>query len=274
MVAEPLTRTHHPAPRPRTAAWVLLALAVMWLVAVPLGLGQALIGPPPGGDVDAHATSIALLYLPGLLAFSLGAYLASSHLTAALPRWRPGQPVPGLLRRSERLAPPPESPPALAISAPVPATTSPHRTHSPSRSNNPSPNAQPATAPPLLALGPGHSPAYAAFGLAYRSSIAGPAASGFIALPPAGRLVLGRDPAADVVVGLAEVSWHHLELEVTESGVTVTDLGSTNGTRTLTPDNPETPTSLAPKMPQPWPVGATLHLAEPVALTLTLEALR
>jgi hypothetical protein len=86
--------------------------------------------------------------------------------------------------------------------------------------------------------------------------------------------LLGRDPAADVVVGLAEISWHHLELEVTESGVTVTDLGSTNGTRTATLDKPDTPTSLAPQTPQPWPVGATLHLAEPVALALTLEALR
>jgi len=274
MVAEPLTRSHHPVSRPRTAAWVLIALAVMWLVAVPLGLGQALLGPPPTGDVDAHATSIALLYLPGLFAFSVGAYLASSHLTAALPRWRPGQPVPGLLRRSERLTPGPESAPAPAAPAPAPASSSPNRIPSPSRSTHPSPNAQPSSAPPLLALGPGHSPAYAAFGLAYRSSIAGPSASGFIALPPAGRLVLGRDPAADVVVGLAEVSWHHLELEVTESGVTVTDLGSTNGTRTHSPETPESPTPLTPQTPQPWPLGATLHLAEPVALTLTLEALR
>jgi len=86
--------------------------------------------------------------------------------------------------------------------------------------------------------------------------------------------VLGRDPAADVVVGLAEVSWHHLELEVTESGVTVTDLGSTNGTRSTSTESPDLAAALLPQTPQRWSVGATLHLAEPVALSLTLEALR
>ena len=274
MVAELLPRAHHAEPRPRTAAWLLIALAVMWLVAVPLGLGQALLGPPPGGDVDAHATSVSLLYLPGLLVFSLGALLASSGLTAALPRWRPGQPVPGLLRRSERPAATPRANAAPTALVHSNTSSSPQKSPADSTTSRPAPRPQGSAAPPLLALGPGHSPAYAAFGLAYRTSLAGPSASGFIALPPAGRLVLGRDPAADVVVGLAEVSWHHLELEVTESGVTVTDLGSTNGTRSTSTESPDLAAALLPQTPQRWSVGATLHLAEPVALSLTLEALR
>lgn len=242
--------------------WALVALAIAWLVAVPLGLGQALVGP--GLDPAARASRIALLYLPGLALLSWGAFLLALPLFRAMPRWRPGRPVYGLPRPSEPLAPAPRlapqtTPQAQHGSPPTPPRAAP---------GVPAPT--PTAAPPLIALGPGRSPAYAAFGFACTSPALG-SRPGFTALPPASRLVLGRDPRCDLVVGLAEASWHHLELEVTEAGVLVTDLGSKNGTRLETRSgtialNPNTQTPLA--------VGDTLHLAEPVAISLTLEALR
>jgi hypothetical protein len=62
----------------------------------------------------------------------------------------------------------------------------------------------------------------------------------------AGRVSLGRDPDADVVVDHPSVSWRHLALAPDSSGGwTVTDLGSTNGT--TVDDVPVTgPTRLAP----------------------------
>ena len=52
-----------------------------------------------------------------------------------------------------------------------------------------------------------------------------------VALSP-GPAIVGRDPAADVVVGVPTVSGAHARLEVKAggAGITVTDLGSTNGT--------------------------------------------
>ena len=243
----------------RAPGWLLVALALAWLVAVPLGLGAALVAPDPGGDLAARAAKIALLYLPGLLVLSLGAAVLARPLLAAMPRWRPGRLVHGLARPSEEPTPAPLKP----ASGPTP-TPSPALTPTPPHTSPHTPAPQAPT--PLLALGPGKSPAYAAFGFAWKSPLPG-ARPGFIALPPAARLVLGRDPHADIVVGLAEASWHHLELEVGEGGVTVTDLGSTNGTRLGD-------TRLEPQTPTPLRTGDTLHLAEPVALTLTLEALR
>jgi len=269
MIAERRPTTTEPAPR--TAAWIVIACAMAWLVAIPLGLGQALLGPPSGGDLTSHATSIGLLYLPGLGLFALGAALASKPCIDALPRWRPGTPVIGLLRCSERPARSPKAPTAK----PEPHDPSPAPRHPP-RTSIRAP-ANPSPAPSIVTLGPGRSPAYAAFGFTYRATLVGPSADGFVALPPSGRLVLGRDPGADIVVGLAEVSWHHLELDVTESGVTVTELGSSNGTRVLDPKSDfdtEPPDILTPNTPRPWAVGETLQLADPVALSLTLEALR
>ena len=43
-------------------------------------------------------------------------------------------------------------------------------------------------------------------------------------------MVLGRDPAASLVLPDEAVSWHHARLFPTDSGWTVEDLGSTNGT--------------------------------------------
>lgn len=250
--------------------WALVALAVAWLVAVPLGLGHALVGPEP--DPALRASRIALLYLPGLAILAWGSLHLAAPLFRAMPRWRPGRPVYGLPRASEPLAPALPSPPT-STPTPSPATTptsSPstsRASHHPTASRPPAPE---VTAPPLIALGPGRSPAYAAFGFACTSPALG-SRPAFVALPPATRLVLGRDPRCDLVVGLAEASWHHLELEVTEGGVMVHDLGSKNGTRLETRSGT---TPLAPNTPTPLGVGDTLHLADPIALSLTLEALR
>jgi S-DNA-T family DNA segregation ATPase FtsK/SpoIIIE len=58
--------------------------------------------------------------------------------------------------------------------------------------------------------------------------LTGPAAGGTIALPDTGAVVLGRQLPG---LGSEEVSRRHARLECTEGFVTVTDLGSTNGTR-------------------------------------------
>lgn len=246
--------------------WALVALALAWLVAVPLGLGQALIAPD--SDPTLRASRQALLYLPGLALIAWGSLLLAAPLFRAMPRWRPGRPVYGLPRASEPLAPTPRVTPNTTHTPHPTPPTSPSPT--PPRAPPRSPPPTPTPAPPLIALGPGRSPAYAAFGFACTSTALG-AQPGFVALPPASRLVLGRDPHCDLVVGLAEASWHHLELEVTEAGVLVTDLGSKNGTRLETRSDT---TPLAPNTPTPLSVGDTLHLAEPTALSLTLEALR
>jgi DNA-binding NtrC family response regulator len=60
-------------------------------------------------------------------------------------------------------------------------------------------------------------------------------ADGFTALPTAwpitqNRIVIGREPPADVVVGVHAVSRRHAELCYERNGFTLRDLGSTNGT--------------------------------------------
>ncbi|MFC5066020.1 FHA domain-containing protein [Actinomycetospora atypica] len=76
-----------------------------------------------------------------------------------------------------------------------------------------------------------------------RTLVAGPAARALLVVEDAagarladteitGRTELGRDPAAGVVVDHPGVSWRHLRLTADRAGAwTVTDLGSTNGTR-------------------------------------------
>ena len=86
-------------------------------------------------------------------------------------------------------------------------------------------------------------------------------------LPTGARIVLGRDPGAEVIARLDQVSWQHLELDVQEGKVSVLELGSSNGTRTAAGP-------LAPREPWTWTPGATLELAHPTALALTLEPLR
>lgn len=246
--------------------WALVAFAIAWLLAVPLGLGQALVGPEL--DPASRASRIALFYLPGLALLSWGAFMLARPMFRAMPRWRPGRPVYGLPRASEPIAPAPRLAPQTNPQSTPQAQQNTRPT--PPRAAPSVPAPTPDSAPALIALGPGRSPAYAAFGFACSSKALG-ASAGFVALPPASRLVLGRDPRCDLVVGLAEASWHHLELEVTEGGVFVTDLGSKNGTRLETRSDT---VPLTPNTPTPLSVGDTLHLAEPTAISLTLEALR
>ncbi len=60
-----------------------------------------------------------------------------------------------------------------------------------------------------------------------------------------GSCVLGSAPSADLVIADQTVSRRHAKLEVTESGVTVEDLGSTNGTE-INGQKITRPTALAP----------------------------
>jgi DNA segregation ATPase FtsK/SpoIIIE, S-DNA-T family len=46
----------------------------------------------------------------------------------------------------------------------------------------------------------------------------------------AGIYRLGRDPDADIAIADPSISWHHLDLQVGESGVSAADVGSSNGT--------------------------------------------
>lgn len=260
--------------RHHVLGWTLVTLGLAWLIAVPLGLGTTLVGAH--SDPEVRALHIALLYLPGLMTVSVGALFLARPLWSAMPPWRPGRLVHGLNRRSEEpLEPEPARSPIIV--QPELPTAPLAELSAPTTQVSPSSHAQAGTASPVLVtlvnlvtLGPGRSPAYAAFGFAWKSPLPG-SRPGFTALPPASRLVVGRDPRADVVIGLAETSWHHLELEVTEGGVVVTDLGSTNGTKLETRTGP---VPLAPNTPTPLSPGDTLHLAEPVAISLTLEALR
>ena len=118
----------------------------------------------------------------------------------------------------------------------------------------------------IVHLGSGVDPAYAPGALKWEAPGHG---AGLVPLPLGARLVLGRDPSADVVVRLDQVSWHHLELDVQEGRVIACDADSSNGTRRAPDDQP-----LPPREPIPWAPGDALVLASPVALTLVLEPLR
>ena len=48
--------------------------------------------------------------------------------------------------------------------------------------------------------------------------------------PLTGTVLIGRDPAADVVVADSEASGRHASFVLVDGGVVVEDLGSTNGT--------------------------------------------
>jgi hypothetical protein len=239
-----------------------LGVLVVWIAALALGLGQAILGAAPS------ARSEALLVLPGVLvATALFAIAAWPRLVRAAPVWRPGTPVTGFERRSER-APPPPAPPPSAAAPPSPAPE-------PIPVPIPIPPAAPELAPALalVHLGPEADPAWAAWQLRWEAAGHG---HGAIPLPFGARVVLGRDARADVVVRLDQISWHHLELDVRESEVLVTELGSTNGSRfePLASASDAPPTPLTPRQPVRWTPRASLALASPTAITLTLEPLR
>jgi ABC transport system ATP-binding/permease protein len=50
-----------------------------------------------------------------------------------------------------------------------------------------------------------------------------------VAIPEQGEILIGRDPAADVTIDSAQVSWHHARITSEGSRWIIKDLGSTNG---------------------------------------------
>ncbi|UCC61551.1 MAG: FHA domain-containing protein [Anaerolineae bacterium] len=77
---------------------------------------------------------------------------------------------------------------------------------------------------------------------------------------------LGRHPDNDIVLDFSTVSARHLRLEVTTSGIRVTDLRSTNGTHL----NGQL---IPPDVPQPWQLGDVIRVGDPHgnSVSMTLE---
>jgi|GEM_PF-2747745 len=232
-----------PADRAGLLALVGAIVLIAWCGAVAAGLGRAL----SGGDSTAAELEFAL-YLPGVLIGSgLIAYGALRRLSLHAPRWVPRQ------------VPPDEAaamPPPIALPGEDDATALVQRRVAREARSE---------ALAIVHLGPTCDPAWAAWGLRWEAPGLG---AGLVPLVSGARVLLGRDPAADVVVRLDQVSWHHLELDVQEARVIVFELGSSNGTRSASEE------PLQERTPWPWAPGAMLQLASPVALTLTLEPLR
>lgn len=234
-----------------------LVVLVGWSLAVPLGLGRAVLGADP----EPHA--LALLFLPGVaLAAALFLVAAWPRLVAQAGRWRPGLVVTGLERSGEgRRARRPR---------PVDRATEDHAaamTFGPPvevAAPLPPPLARAAPERPLVHLGPSADPAWAAWCLRWSAPGHG---TGTVVLPSGPRVLVGRDPSADVVIRLDQVSWQHVELDVREGEVQLLDLESTNGTRL---DGALVP----PRRPARWAPRTAVELASPVAVTLTLEPLR
>jgi hypothetical protein len=226
-------------------AVVGVVVVVVWCAAVASGLGRALLG------ASAARLEGFLLYLPGVVAGSaLIAYAAWCRLRAHAPRWVPREPVAvAEAPVAEEMADEPGDVGLEPLEAPILRTRM---------------TAEPALA--IVHLGPGVDPAWAPWGLRWEAPGHG---SGLTPLPVGAPVVLGRDPAAEIVARLDQVSWHHLELDVQEGRVIAFELGSKNGTRTDPDGEP-----LPERTPIPWAPGEALHLASPVALTLVLEPLR
>ena len=74
-----------------------------------------------------------------------------------------------------------------------------------------------------------------------------------------GRLRIGRDPDCEIRLTDPDVSRHHAELAVTAGGITVRDLGSTNGTRILS--GPSTMAAVA-VTEQDLPLGTYVALGD------------
>lgn len=231
-----------------SAALPGLVIVASWCAAVVGGLGRQLLG------ADASGERWLLLLAPGvLIGAGLIAFAALRRLREHAPRWVPTVPTP-------RSAPANDLPSAAARSAPAAISRSAPAMVSP-RSERP--RSRPVELA-IVHLGARVDPAWAAWGLRWAAPGHG---EGFVPLPSGARVVLGRDPAAEVVARLDQVSWQHLELDVQEDKVTVLELGSCNGTRSQT-------AALVPREPWTWAPGATLELAYPTALVLTLEPLR
>jgi len=239
-VGKPAMRVVPERDRVGTVALMVGAIVlVAWCAAVATGLGRVLLG------VAAAPLAYFALYLPGvLIGSSLIAYSALRRLSPHVPRWVPREAL--AVERS------------VAVPVVVEDTGSELMVRRMSR-------AQVSEALAIVHLGPLTDPAWAAWGLRWEAPGLG---SGLVPLPSGARVMLGRDPAGDVVVRLDQVSWQHIELDVQEARVIAFELGSSNGTCTSTGE------PLVARTPWPWAPGATLQLASPVALTLTLEPLR
>ena len=88
-------------------------------------------------------------------------------------------------------------------------------------------------------------------------SLLGEGVAATVRLPARGRLVIGRAPDAGMRVDHPSVSREHAAIDVGEGGVTLTDLGSKNGTRLL--GEP-----LAPREPVPLTAGVLAEVGEVV----------
>jgi len=249
-----------PTPDGRLAWVAAVLLVLVWGAAIRAGLGPLVLGP------DASAADEALLLLPAVVAAgAILLALARRQLAPLDASWRPGDVVEGFERRSDRPAPAEKSAPSTAaapsraVSAPAPPPAV--RPPAPRRPEAPPP------APALVGLGPAADPAWASWVLRWD---AGELGSGVVVLPSGDHVLFGRDGEADIVARIDQVSWHHLELAVRHAEVHVMDLGSSNGTW-LRADGGETP--LPPRTPTHLGAWQTLRLAEPPALTLTLEPL-
>lgn len=67
---------------------------------------------------------------------------------------------------------------------------------------------------------------------AWRRTVSGedPASAGAVPVALTGTITIGRDPASDVVIDHAAISWHHARIETRSNGKTrIVDLNSTNG---------------------------------------------
>src|SRR5438093_1462544 len=73
------------------------------------------------------------------------------------------------------------------------------------------------------------------------------------ALPERGAITIGRSRECDVFIDHPSVSRKHMTIHVHQGGVSVEDLGSSNGTRLGG-------RRLAPKKPEPLPAGAILEI--------------
>ena len=78
------------------------------------------------------------------------------------------------------------------------------------------------------------------------------------ALPASGRVVIGRDATADISIGDSSVSSRHAALDISDSGLTITDLGSANGVRIGTPNTTSSGTSKDDRIAPDTPVTITL----------------
>lgn len=95
---------------------------------------------------------------------------------------------------------------------------------------HPAPQAPPGAAPVPAAERRDVKPARGRSGTPARLVVLEPKEQRNLAYPIEGTLTIGREPDNSIVLGDTYLSGHHASLHRSEQGVTVTDLGSRNGT--------------------------------------------